>query len=281
MLFKKKWNWGRETVYNSLDKEEFRGYDLRTKSEIEERIIEIKSFKTTGKIILSSNEWRIASENPDHYYLYVVRNALTDPEIKKLKDPFKNLQGVAVAIPKDDYTINIKFDDLNKIIDEKPPNLEISAKKPVYKEKNVFNDMKNSLKSSNFVDWIETLPFPLASILWKYYATKDDSESLDILLNFFEAVSEFNFTLMNSMFSEAIKYNNFIFQEEFFSLIEKYPKYPWFEKPTFGNWTILGKNLARIIRNIRNSSNKDKWSTFLESTGQTEEFVMGITNRKL
>ena len=56
-------------------------------------------------IVLTSNEWSVASENPDSYYLYVVWNALINPVLKKLNDPFNNLQDVAIIVPKEDYTI--------------------------------------------------------------------------------------------------------------------------------------------------------------------------------
>src|SRR5699024_12737713 len=44
-----------------------------------------------------------------------------------------------------------------------------------HKNQDLMKRLKNVNKDEGFQDWIDTLPFPLASILYKYYATKDIS----------------------------------------------------------------------------------------------------------
>lgn len=47
---------GREIRYTSTYRDEFRGYDILSVSKTEERLIEVKSFKSVGEIEISSNE---------------------------------------------------------------------------------------------------------------------------------------------------------------------------------------------------------------------------------
>lgn len=79
---------------NPLDvsHEMYRGYDIFSKSSTETRYIEVKSFSTTGPIEISSNEWRMASHYREKYYLYVVQNTSSEPELFVIQDPFENLK---------------------------------------------------------------------------------------------------------------------------------------------------------------------------------------------
>jgi hypothetical protein len=56
-------------------------------------------------------------------------------------------------------------------------------------------------RNDRFLDWIDTLPFPLASILWRYHASQSsDSQSYDALFNLFEATAAFVATVHLSAF---------------------------------------------------------------------------------
>lgn len=47
-------------------------------------------------------------------------------------------------------------------------------------------------RKETFEDWLKTLPFPLASILWNYHtAAHDPKEQFELLLKFFEGLAEF------------------------------------------------------------------------------------------
>jgi len=100
-------NHGRKIEYSSSDYDEFRGYDILSTDESEKRLIEVKSFKSEGEIEISSNEWRVASENPDEYYLYVVTYALSNPKLRIVKDPYNNLKQIAKIIPIQDFKVVI------------------------------------------------------------------------------------------------------------------------------------------------------------------------------
>ena len=49
-------------------------------------------------------------------------------------------------------------------------------------------------------DWVATLPFPLATILWAYHAASEERDKNEHLLHFFEAMTEFLAIVMLSAF---------------------------------------------------------------------------------
>ncbi|MFA0847162.1 MAG: UvrD-helicase domain-containing protein [Methanobacterium formicicum] len=100
--------------------------------------------------------------------------------------------------------------------------------------------------------WIETLPFPLASILWASYSNYSYEHKVDYLLDFFEALSEFVFTFLLSGLSS----NKITLQQELAPIFKKEEEFArdWYEKPSFGTWNSLGYDLARLVKNLLNNS---------------------------
>jgi superfamily II DNA or RNA helicase len=69
------------------------GYDIRSKGEYGNyRYIEVKSRSELGEIIITKNEWINAEKFGENYYLYVVYNSKTNPELKIIKNPYKHLK---------------------------------------------------------------------------------------------------------------------------------------------------------------------------------------------
>lgn len=74
---------------------ENRGFDLisrRTHPEdpktfVEVRFIEVKGRAAVGEVALSSNEYKTAERLKDDYWLYVVFNCATKPEVHIVQDP--------------------------------------------------------------------------------------------------------------------------------------------------------------------------------------------------
>ena len=63
----------------------------------------------------------------------------------------------------------------------------------------------------NFPQWIETLPFPLASILRVYDVDDDDKEKFDHLLKFFEALTIFwAIILLSSFYSDEAEFKKLL-----------------------------------------------------------------------
>lgn len=88
-----------------VSKETVRGYDILSKSHKEKRHIEVKSFSTTNPIQISSNEWRVASQLREDYYLYVVENITKDPDTQPaiVPDPYLNLEKYVRKVPIEDF----------------------------------------------------------------------------------------------------------------------------------------------------------------------------------
>lgn len=86
------------------------GYDitsLDTKSG-ELRLIEIKGIGAdTGSVMLSPNEYRVAQDRPDCYWLYVVTNCSTNPTLfPPIKDPARLPWGEIIKVQ--NYAITLK-----------------------------------------------------------------------------------------------------------------------------------------------------------------------------
>jgi hypothetical protein len=101
---------------------------------------------------------------------------------------------------------------------------------------------KESLES-----WLETLPFPLGSVLWRYQATNNVEHKNTHLVNFFEAAAQFLGTLMASAFHS---------NAQFFEA----HKGDWFEagkenphsltRSNFGDWVVRCHRLAKTTRQM-------------------------------
>jgi len=96
-------NHGREP--QDVSKETVRGYDILSKSKNELRHIEVKSFSTTNPIQISSNEWRVASQLREDYYLYVIENISSDPDPTPvpIPDPYTKLAPFIKKITIEDF----------------------------------------------------------------------------------------------------------------------------------------------------------------------------------
>lgn len=68
------------------------GYDVRSSDEKEFRYIEVKARAGEGSIALTPNEWMMAQRFGNEYWLYVVANAATEPELYIMQDPASHLK---------------------------------------------------------------------------------------------------------------------------------------------------------------------------------------------
>jgi hypothetical protein len=112
-------------------------------------------------------------------------------------------------------------------------------------------------REERFHDWLESLPFPLASILWAYHAEQDsDKSQYERLLHFFEALAEFLAVVLLSGFAtnevlwlEIRSHVNDAFEKQGLS----------FDRATFGTWKCVVETLAKRLRTMANS--KDELET--------------------
>jgi len=69
------------------------GFDIRSRSPDEKiRYIEVKARVGEGKIALTPNEWLMANRLGNEYWLYVVVNARTSPELYTIQNPAAKLK---------------------------------------------------------------------------------------------------------------------------------------------------------------------------------------------
>ena len=130
---------------------------------------------------------------------------------------------------------------------------------------------------NDFKIWMETLPFPLASVLWAYHAEADIGRKIDNLLNFFEALSEFTATVLLSAFASDRSFYN----QKSENWIDNDPKYKdWINTSNFMGWTILSERLAKETRTLL--STKDERERCLDLFGRPDsDFLEMLTNRKI
>lgn len=68
-------------------------YDVRSKDDKGVyRYIEVKARAREGAVILTPNEWLMAQRLKDEYWLYVVINASTNPELNVIQNPTEHLK---------------------------------------------------------------------------------------------------------------------------------------------------------------------------------------------
>jgi hypothetical protein len=129
----------------------------------------------------------------------------------------------------------------------------------------------------NFEAWVESLPFPLASILWAYYTADNAKDKVEHLFHFFEALSQFLCVVMLSFYAADLDFYN----EESGAWIDPNSKYEgWELTPTFGSWIHLGRNLAKATRTLR--EDKTKQQRLLEAFGKPEpDFLKMLTDKQL
>ena len=111
-----------------------------------------------------------------------------------------------------------------------------------------------------FTDWLDTLPFPLASILWGYHAAAGNEwKQYEHIDHFFEALAEFLATLHLSactndagMLEEQHRHITKELSENRLSL----------EKSTFGTWLTICGVLMKKARTMLNGKEEEKQQIF-------------------
>jgi len=111
--------------------------------------------------------------------------------------------------------------------------------------KKLEKDLNTLNQESKLEQWIDTLPFPISSILWRYYATKENSKKVAHLFHFFEALSEFFAMIMLSALVQDVDF----YRQECHKWTDKDAKFKnWYLSTNFGNWNVLTSRLAKSIR---------------------------------
>jgi len=99
--------------------------------------------------------------------------------------------------------------------------------------------------ADEFRTWLESLPFPLSSILYAYNAQKDVRLKNEHLYHFFEALAQFVACAMVSAFrSDRVFFE--ANRDQWFGAAGK--QQSSLARATFGDWVIAGRRLAKFTR---------------------------------
>lgn len=101
--------------------------------------------------------------------------------------------------------------------------------------------------------WLETLPSPLATVLWTYHAADSPKEKSEHLQHFFEALAELNATLMLSGFASDKTFLD-LHKDQWVETDSSYKG--WFRTAAFGNWLMTAKRLAKTLRQCLSQSDE-------------------------
>lgn len=177
-----------------------------------------------------------------------------------------------------DVNTQLKLVEIDSKIDQFALRLD-ELKRNLWKQPKNYNAIAKELKSINQEEklehWIDTLPFPLSSILWRYYAAKENYKKVDHLFHFFEALSEF-FSMI--MLSALVQDDEFYKQEchKWINTDEKFKE--WYFRTTFGSWNVLTSRLSKATREYLTS--KDKQDICKSLYGNPSTAFLNMLTRK-
>ncbi len=126
--------------------------------------------------------------------------------------------------------------------------------------------------------WMESLPFPLASIVWRYRADADVDKKVDHLLRLFEASAVFFASVLLSAFDadeELLAGERKSWGDEHGAL--------HLSRATFGAWTMLGRAMAGSARRLLARGKDDPGRTQMRAAFavKSQAFVELATSKEL
>jgi hypothetical protein len=145
----------------------------------------------------------------------------------------------------------------------------------VHKNKKILLQVKKlNDQDIGFKNWIDSLPFPIGSILLLYYTSGNKDEKISFLLSFFEAYSEFLCVILLSCISQDSKY---LLSNKHYWVTRK----KWIEKSDFGGWVRLLDGLRKFISNEIKSEGKRKEKVYQILGTKDDLFINFITNGQI
>lgn len=131
---------------------------------------------------------------------------------------------------------------------------------------------------SDFETWMESLPFPLASILWAFHAAEDVERKWRQLIHFFEGFSQFYATVLLSAF-EA---DQSVLDQYGGQWMDNEPSHrDWFRTPSFGAWNILFSQAAKAARRLLSGEQEQRQRCVATFGSPETEFLNMLTSKRL
>ncbi len=108
-----------------------------------------------------------------------------------------------------------------------------------------------------FEAWLDTLPFPLASVLWAFHTSRTEPlRAYQLLHHFFEALTQFLATVVMS----GVRTNDQLFLSEWETVRRTIDGQGLsVKRPSFATWVIIYERLSKLIRAGLNDGSADMW----------------------
>lgn len=140
--------------------------------------------------------------------------------------------------------------------------------------RSVLGQLERLREGEGITEWMENLPFPLASILWIYHAERSPAKKVGHLLHFFEASAEFIAGILLSALYP-------IMRSEGIDLLDENPEFrDIYMNATFRSWIILCRRAGRQVRKkiARDGGYVDMARLF---GNPDREFIDMVTSKRL
>jgi serine/threonine protein kinase len=131
-----------------------------------------------------------------------------------------------------------------------------------------------------FLPWVESLPFPLASILWAYHAELDPRNKIDYLLHFFEAAAQFAAAVELSAFRSDPAF----FEDHrmaWFGSDADNLHAPDFAVASFGTWVNLSQRLSKTARRLLSDKAETAKYCYELFAAHDHDLIEVLTSKKL
>lgn len=201
-------------------------------------------------------------------------SGVTIPSINKSILNYIELPIPGVKVQNETISLDKKIKDLQNYLSSQTNLLWKNPKSLL----EVQNNLDKKIKKSNNIEWLEELPFPLASIYWGYLSEANTSKKVEYLILFFEGFCEFLDTLIIS----ALSSNKSFYQNTAKEWLTNEEQKLWHEKATFGNWQNLYGVLAKNIRKLLNSKDKNDKELIQDLfANANDDFLELVTSKDL
>lgn len=173
------------------------------------------------------------------------------------------IEDMKIPCPPKDTQLQIlaTYDQLESLRTE-IDSFEAKLKKHPLSYETIRTDIKEiNNQSDRFEQWMESLPYPLATILKRYNVENELRSKFDMLMFFFEAYSIFESTILGAAINKELL--------DCSSL--KNIDLSRFKEASFGSWVVMDQTLSNLYMKMFNSSKDDFSRRAVYSCFKTED----------
>jgi hypothetical protein len=140
----------------------------------------------------------------------------------------------------------------------------------------VLAELEDGARADPVRRWLETLPYPLASVLQRFSALRDPRSRLEGLLHFYEATAEFSCAVLLSILWADADLLAFA-RPEIARVAGR--RASLFDRAEFGRWTKLGRALAQAIAHI--GQERELRPRLEEAAGPTAALMAQLASERI